>query len=140
MMLANIAKLCSMVPATTVRSSTATSAAQVSDVGSGSVVSVTRLRSAFVSQPHESNARFSPDVRLPEAGAGDAGLVQDLQDDRHQQDVDVGFYALLGALAGLLAPSALFLFAAVSKRELDPFWLSVLLAVGGMIVFAVLGE
>ena len=49
-------------------------------------------------------------------------------------------YALLGALAGLLAPSALFLFAASSKREIDPFWLSVLLAAGGMTVFALLGR
>lgn len=49
-------------------------------------------------------------------------------------------YTLFGVLAGLLAPSALFLFATVSKRELDAFWLSVLLAVGGMIVFALLGR
>ena len=49
-------------------------------------------------------------------------------------------YALLGALAGLLAPGALFLFATVSKRALDSFWLSVLLAVGGTIVFALLGR
>ena len=49
-------------------------------------------------------------------------------------------YALLGALAGLLAPGALFLFATVSKRALNPFWLSVLLAVGGTIVFALLGR
>ena len=49
-------------------------------------------------------------------------------------------YALLGAMAGLLAPGALFLFATVSKRALDPFWLSVLLAVGGTIIFALLGR
>lgn len=49
-------------------------------------------------------------------------------------------YTLLGVLAGLLAPGALFLFAALSRRELDAFWLSVILAVGGMIVFAVLGR
>ena len=51
-----------------------------------------------------------------------------------------GRYTLLGALAGLLAPGALFLFATLSKRALDPFWLSVLLAAGGTTVFALLGR
>jgi diguanylate cyclase (GGDEF)-like protein len=51
-----------------------------------------------------------------------------------------GRYTLLGALAGLLAPGALFVFATVSKRALDPFWLAVLLAAGGTTVFAVLGR
>ena len=49
-------------------------------------------------------------------------------------------YMLFGALIGILAPSGLFLFAVTTKRAPDPLWLSVILAVGGAIVFAFLGR
>ena len=49
-------------------------------------------------------------------------------------------YALLGRVAGLIAPAGLFLFAVTTHRELDPVGLSVVLAAGGMMVFAVVGR
>ena len=49
-------------------------------------------------------------------------------------------YMWLGALLGILAPSGLFLFALTTKRNPDPFWLSVVLAVGGTTAFASLGR
>ena len=49
-------------------------------------------------------------------------------------------YTWIGALIGLLAPSALFLFAVTTKRNPDLYWLSIVLAVGGGIVFALLGR
>ena len=94
----------------------------------------------FFAQRRESTARFSRACasrgrsRDRERGPESALLI-----DRATMRTSRR-YALLGALAGLLAPGALFLFATVSKRALDPFWLSVLLAVGGTIVFALLGR
>lgn len=49
-------------------------------------------------------------------------------------------YTWLGALIGLVAPSALCLFVVVTKRSPDPLWLSVALAGGGAVVFAALGR
>jgi diguanylate cyclase (GGDEF)-like protein len=46
----------------------------------------------------------------------------------------------LGALMGLLAPSGLFLFALATRRNPDLWWLSVVLAAGGTIVFGLLGR
>jgi diguanylate cyclase (GGDEF)-like protein len=49
-------------------------------------------------------------------------------------------YMGLGALIGLLAPSGLFLFAVTTKRNPDLYWLSIVLAAAGAIVFALLGR
>jgi diguanylate cyclase (GGDEF)-like protein len=49
-------------------------------------------------------------------------------------------YMWFGALIGLSAPSALFLFAITTNRNPDLYWLSIVLAVGGAIVFALLGR
>jgi diguanylate cyclase (GGDEF)-like protein len=49
-------------------------------------------------------------------------------------------YTWLGALIGLSAPSALLVFALSTGRNPDLFWLSIVLAAGGTIVFALLGR
>jgi len=49
-------------------------------------------------------------------------------------------YMWLGALIGLLAPTGLFLFAVSTKRNPDLYWLSIVLAAGGAMVFARLGR
>jgi diguanylate cyclase (GGDEF)-like protein len=49
-------------------------------------------------------------------------------------------YMWLGGLIGLLAPGGLFLFAITTRRNPDLGWLSIVLAVGGAIVFALLGR
>jgi diguanylate cyclase (GGDEF)-like protein len=49
-------------------------------------------------------------------------------------------YMWLGAAVGLLAPSGLFLFAFTTKRNPDLCWLSIVLAAGGAVVFALLGR
>jgi diguanylate cyclase (GGDEF)-like protein len=48
-------------------------------------------------------------------------------------------YALLGALAGLLAPAVLYGYTAVGHRTIDALWLAVLLAVAGVTIFSLLG-
>jgi diguanylate cyclase (GGDEF)-like protein len=45
-----------------------------------------------------------------------------------------------GALIALLAPGGLALFAVLTKRDPDLYWLSIVLAAGGTIVFALLGR
>lgn len=49
-------------------------------------------------------------------------------------------YMWSGALVGLLAPSGVLFFATMTRRNPDPVSLSIILAVGGTIVFALLGR
>ena len=49
-------------------------------------------------------------------------------------------YMWRGALVGLLAPAGLFLFGIATGRDLDPVWLSLVLAVAGVIGFALIGR
>jgi len=49
-------------------------------------------------------------------------------------------YMLLGAAAGLVAPVGLLLLAVATGHRIDPFRLSVALAVGGMAIFAIVGR
>jgi diguanylate cyclase (GGDEF)-like protein len=49
-------------------------------------------------------------------------------------------YMWRGALVGLLAPAGLFLFGIATGRDLDPVWLSLVLAAAGIVAFALIGR
>lgn len=49
-------------------------------------------------------------------------------------------YSLAGALVGLFAPAAMLLYGIASRPVFDPVWTSLILAVGGTIVFAAVGR
>jgi diguanylate cyclase (GGDEF)-like protein len=49
-------------------------------------------------------------------------------------------YGIAGALVGLLAPAALLVYGVATRQTFDPVWSSVALAMGGVVVFGVVGR